>query len=109
MLNWQIDIQNLDFIDEKIKLVLKVKENNFGAGVITSLYRIGDKGVHGTLPLRAIDERCQDDKLGKEIEEYINNLFFYDPDRPEMKVCMYHDVGRGKHLHYQVHPKTRIK
>ena len=105
-MSWQIALYDLDFIDKILKLVISDKEKAFGVGVITSLYRVGDKGVHGTLPLRALDERCRHKPTGTMIEDYINSKWTYDPDRPEMRVCMYHDVGKGPHLHYQVHPKT---
>jgi hypothetical protein len=74
--------------------------------VITSLYRMDDPGVHGCLPLRGIDIRCLDDEEGANLESMVNSRWKYDPSRPHLKVCMYHDVGRGKHIHLQVHPYT---
>ena len=74
---------------------------------ITSLYRINDNGVHGTLPLRGIDLRCRESDFGKLIEDYVNNKWIYDPDRPDMKCCIFHDIGQGAHIHLQVHNKTR--
>lgn len=106
-MTWQIALYDLDFIDKTLKKILLDKEAAFGTGVITSLYRIGDKGVHGALPLRGIDERCKDRAVGERIEQYINERWAYDPSRPGMKVCMFHDVGQGFHLHYQSHPNTK--
>lgn len=106
-MTWQIAIYDLDFIDKTLKKVLLDKETAFGEGVVTSLYRIGDVGPHGTLPLRALDERCRDKAVGDRIAEYLNSRWIYDPGRPQMKVCMCHDAGKGIHLHYQVHPQTR--
>ena len=105
-MSWQIDIYNLEFIDKILKKVLLDKESVFGTGLLTSLFRIGDSGVHGTLPLRAVDERCRDKAVGDRVAGYINERWVYDPDRPQMQVCAYHDAGGGWHLHYQVHPKT---
>ena len=67
-----------------------------------------DLGVHGTLPLRATDLRCWDDDLGGRIQSWVNERWQYDPSRPHMTACMYHKNrgGDGKHLHFQVHPRT---
>jgi hypothetical protein len=77
---------------------------------VTSIFRMGEgEKIHHTG--RAID--LDDDiVLGpeekQEIADVINDLFAYDPERPEMKVAIYHTVeGRGgDHLHLQVHPRT---
>ena len=79
----------------------------FGLDTITSAFRAGDSGVHGTSPLRAIDLRCREASLGNMIAAEINHRWIYDPSRP-MKVCaICHDTGLGMHLHLQVHPQTR--
>lgn len=106
-MTWQIDIYDLKFIHPVLREVLRDREMRFGPGIITSLYRMGDPGVHGALPLRGIDERCHDDAFGKQVEDYINSNWIYDPERPEMQACSYHNAGQGWHLHYQVHPRTR--
>jgi hypothetical protein len=36
----------------------------------------------------------------------VNAAWQYDPQRPEMKCCLYHDVGKGAHFHLQVHART---
>jgi len=105
-MSWGIAIYDLDFIDKKLRRLLADKERVFGPGVITSLYRIGDDGAHGTLPLRAADERCQYKPQGDMIAEYLNDWWIYDSERPDMKVCMCHDTGQGLHMHFQVHPNT---
>ena len=79
-------------------------EEEFGTQAITSLYRIGDTGVHGTLPLRGVDLRCNVDSYN--IEKFVNDTWVYDIDRPHYKACMIHDVGGGVHIHLQVHPNT---
>ncbi len=105
----RIALQQLEFIDPKLRQIFEDLEQFFGELTVTSLYRIGDKGVHGQLPLRGIDVRCHDPARGKMAESYMNNLWNYDPNRPEMKVCIFHDVGKGAHLHLQSHPNsTRI-
>lgn len=77
-----------------------------GLDVITSAYRPGDPRCHGTLPLRALDFRCRVAFIGEMVAAYINERWLYDPNRPHMKVCMFHDTGKGYHLHIQVHPNT---
>ena len=46
----------------------------------------------------------------RELETHMNWLFCYDPERPELKVCLYHEVrGRGgDHLHFQVSENTKL-
>lgn len=102
-----IDLSQLEFIDKKLRDMAIETEENFGVDfVITSLFRIGDNGVHGTLPLRGLDWRCRDILFGKLVEDQINKHWKYDPTRPDMKCCMCHDVGGGIHLHLQVHANT---
>ena len=104
----RIDIEQLEFIDKKLRSMLLMLEAQFDVEfTITSLYRIGDNGVHGQLPLRGIDLRCQDEHLGRLVEDYINSIWEYDHGR-DLKCCMYHDAGSGDHLHFQVHPNTRL-
>ena len=75
--------------------------------VITSAYRPGDKGVHGTDPLRAIDIRSR--RLdATAVCEKINRHWQYDSTRPKLSCAIYHDVGRGPHIHLQVHDSTCI-
>jgi hypothetical protein len=76
--------------------------------VITSYYRNGDKGVHGTRPCRGIDLRTWNypSHVVMAVVDKINQRFIYDPDRPHMNCALYHDVGKGIHLHLQVHPAT---
>ena len=45
----------------------------------------------------------------KKIEEYINNKYYYDKNRPSKKVCLAHNVGAGMHFHFQTHPRTELK
>lgn len=107
----EIDIEQLEFIDKNLRLMVLdfFEENEFRETVITSLYRINDNGVHGQLPLRGIDIRWRLDwsPEGEQIAQWINERWQYDPDRPEKKCCIYHDVGQGAHLHFQTHPNTR--
>ena len=73
----------------------------------TSGYRKEDKGVHGTDPCRGIDIRSKDFDDPKAVEEDINAHWTYDPERPEKGCALFHDVGRGEHIHLQVHPRTK--
>lgn len=74
--------------------------------LITSSYRKGDKGVHGTEPYRGLDIRSWDQKSPEKIAEKINAHWQYDSTRPGMSCAMLHNVGRGMHIHLQVHPNT---
>lgn len=79
---------------------------HLGFDTITSAYRPDDNGVHGTMPIRGLDFRCRDPIIGKKLEEYINERWIYDPDRSDKNVALFHDIGKGAHLHVQVHPNT---
>jgi len=69
-----IDIGQLEFIDLKLRKILRHLEIETGYEfTITSLYRIGDKGVHGTLPLRGADLRMRNQQIGEAIAKLIND------------------------------------
>lgn len=81
-----------------------------GKVLITCGYEKRDyPSTHSTTPLRAIDIRSWYFKNPEEIEKQINDAFIYDPDRPEKKVCLYHDTGKGWHFHIQVHDRTQYR
>ena len=42
------------------------------------------------------------------IVEAVNANWIYDPSRPKKKCAVRHNVGRGDHIHLQVHPNTNI-
>ena len=75
--------------------------------VITSAYRPGDKGVHGTDPLRAVDLRSHG-LDAHAVCDSINEHWQYDSTRPKMRCAIFHDVGQGPHIHLQVHDRTCI-
>ena len=104
----KIDLMQLNFIDLKLRQMATEMEDNFRVEFeVTSLYRIGDGGVHGSLPLRGLDLGCKHGAIGKTVEEDINSKWQYDPYRPEKVCCMYHKTQSGQyHLHLQVHPNT---
>ena len=105
----EIDLIQLEFIDSKLRLIAIETEEAFGCVfVVTSLYRIGDDGVHGQLPLRGLDWRCRNLAFGNIVAEHINQYWQYDYSRPDMLCCRCHAVeGGALHLHLQVHPKTK--
>ena len=74
--------------------------------VITSARRYTG-GVHDTNPLRAVDVRCWDDDDGETVEVFTNT--WWDYGKPGKNVCLYHDAGSGKHLHFQVRDETRLR
>ena len=103
------DIGQLDYVHPKLRTLCMWLETTTGMEFTeTSRYRIGDTGVHGTLPVRGIDLRCKVKRIGVEIVEYINTHWVYDKSRPLKVVAMYHDVGDGWHIHLQVHDKTKM-
>jgi hypothetical protein len=81
--------------------------DTYGRTVITCGHRPGDKGVHGTDPCRGIDLRSWVFSNPEQIVEAVNGRWQYDPNRPDMRCAILHDVGSGKHIHLQTHPNTR--
>lgn len=70
--------------------------------------------THESIPLRAFDIRSR----GEDGREYswvqslvalINKRWVYDPARPAKSCAMYHNIGKGAHLHFQVGDKTIFK
>ena len=49
--------------------------------------------LHGVVPVRAIDIRSRDYEDPEAVVAEINDTYQYDPDRPNKKVCILHDVG----------------
>jgi len=62
--------------------------------------------VHSTIPVRAVDLRSWHYENPGEVAYKVNLEFIYDPDRPWLSCCVYHNVA-GWHFHIQVHPNTR--
>jgi len=86
-----------------------IYRNNFPT--ITSGYRKdkiheNDSGIHCTNPCRALDFSATKLIHPESVADDINAHWRYDPERPEMKCAVYHDVGFGHHLHLQVHDNT---
>lgn len=77
--------------------------------VITSGYRPGDSGVHGTTPCRGLDLRERTFTSPKHIEREVNEHWEYDPDRPTKTCCVLHGDGANRHLHLQTHNNTRLR
>lgn len=105
-------LKNLDVLnlEPMLQEIAEAVYERFGLDVVTSAFRPGDEGVHGTTPLRGIDFRCRDKFIGQHIAIWVNMRYRYDPDRIEKQCCICHDAGKGLHLHFQSHPDTiRIK
>lgn len=75
--------------------------------VITSAYRKGDSGVHGTIPCRGIDIRSWVYDDPQKIIDDINAHWIYDDKRPEKKCAILHDSGQGEHVHLQCSNRTK--
>lgn len=104
----RIDYQQLEFVDKKLRLIVKDLEREFRVEFeITSLFRIGDEGVHGQIPLRGTDLGCKNFDIGQAVEKYVNKTWSYDSTRPLKECCLFHDSGEGYHLHLQSHLLTR--
>ncbi len=95
-------IEVADYISEKYGMV------------ITESYRPRkhQNDLHGTDPVRALDGRIwQYETVGvaDRIAADVNSRWEYDPGRPHMKCVIIHRnaCGDGRHMHIQVHPKTR--
>lgn len=107
----RIDIKQLEFIDQTLRNILIELEAFTGFDfVITSMFRIGEaSSVHGQLPLRGIDLRIRDKIIGTAIENSINDLWRYDPARPDMHCAILHGEGSNLHLHVQSHHNSERK
>ena len=104
----KIDIKQLEFIDRNLRNLLVWVEKKVGVEfIITSLYRVNDFGVHGTLPLRGTDLRMRNSKIGLVVKDLINTHWLYDPERPKKKCAILHGVDSNLHLHIQVHRNTK--
>ena len=62
--------------------------------------------VHSTIPFRGEDVRSRVYDDPQAVVDDVNNHWTYDPARVAMKCAIYHDVGRGPHIHLQVHDNT---
>lgn len=106
----RIDIGQLKFIDLTLRDMVDWIEKSTGLEfTITSIYRDGDPGVHGTMPVRGIDLRMRNMFIGKEIERTINDEYIYDDNRPDLKCAILHGEGANLHLHLQTHPNTKVR
>ena len=102
----KIDFIQLEFIHPTMRKLLQWLEEIGIEFTITSLYRPGDEGVHGTLPLRGVDIRMRNKELGQRIEDMVNNSWRYDNKRAGFKCAILHGRDSNMHLHLQVHPNT---
>ncbi|RKZ92899.1 MAG: hypothetical protein DRQ40_08220 [Gammaproteobacteria bacterium] len=106
----RVDLNQLEFIHQALRNILIELEAYTGFDfTITSLYRIGDRGVHGQLPLRGTDLRMRDKTTGQAIQKIINDRWAYDPARPDMECAILHGNGSNLHLHVQIHHNTERK
>ena len=103
----KVDFMQIESFDVKLRELLDWLEKETGFEFTnTSPYRIGNKGVHGTMPLRGWDLRCRNLAVGRAISKLINSVWKYDTKRPRKKCCYLHGKGSKLHLHLQVHPNT---
>ena len=75
--------------------------------VLTCGYEARDyASTHSVVPLRAFDIRSWTFADPKAVVDEINAVWMYDYERPDKVIAIYHDVGRGAHIHIQVHDNT---
>lgn len=90
--------------------LLKWVSVRFSNLVITGGYEKRDyPSVHSVIPCRGVDIRSSIYEDPKAVVVDINTHWIYDYTRPEMKCAILHNVGRGMHIHLQVHGRTRNK
>ncbi len=94
-------------VDKILQEFLIWFRKTFGEPFITSTYRKGDTGVHGTIPLRGMDIRSYIYTSPQNVVDVINKIWSYDYKRPELKCAILHNTGKGMHIHLQTHPNTR--
>ena len=83
-------------------------DNGVSWAEITSMFRLGDKGVHGDYRGLDIGTDNIPYKLGQKAADYINKKYPYDPKRPKLDTCFFHAVpsndDSGYHYHFQTMP-----
>lgn len=62
--------------------------------------------VHSCLPFRGMDVRSRIYDDPQAVVDDVNAHWQYDTDRPWYPCAVYHNVGRGAHIHLQVHDQT---
>ena len=99
----------LKSFDRRLVAVICWWIDNFGRITITEGWRKKKhpNDLHGEDPVRAIDARSWEFKNAEQMAKKCNEVWAYDPARPQMEVCVYHDTGQGIHFHIQVHPNTK--
>lgn len=75
--------------------------------VITCAYEARSRpSPHDSIPYRAVDVRSTVFKFPEDVVADVNLHWIYDAERPNFKCALYHDTGRGVHIHLQVHDAT---
>ena len=95
--------------DPKLIRLIKWVVDEYGVITVTSGYREGDDGVHGTEPCRGLDIRSHIFVDPSGVTNRINVYWSYDYKRPDKLCSMVHNVGMGQHIHLQVHPNTFLR
>ena len=90
----------------KLANMLLWTQKTFGEVVITSAYRMDDPGVHGQNPLRGLDIRSYIYDDPTRVARLINEAWIYDLDRVTKTCALFHNSGKGDHIHLQVCDKT---
>lgn len=105
----RIDYMQMEFLDPKLRQLMKFVETETGFEFTgTSIYRMYDPGVHGTLPVRGFDIRMRNHDVGAAIERMVNVAWEYNANKPHKNCALLHGDGSELHLHLQVHPNTEL-
>lgn len=62
--------------------------------------------VHSVVPFRGMDVRSRVFPDPELVVTDVNLYWIYDPERPWLECAVYHDTGRGPHIHLQVCDRT---
>lgn len=65
-----------------------------------------ETSVHSVIPFRGMDVRSRIYEDPQGVAGDVNDHWTYHLARPWMMCAIYHDTGRGPHIHLQVHDNT---
>jgi hypothetical protein len=68
---------------------------------------LGGSGIHVTGRAVDVGARSIPEPLISAVTEWVNTRWQYDAQRPRLVVCYSKPHGSGRHLHFQVHERTR--
>lgn len=83
---------------------------NFDPIIVTCGYEYrAEASVHSVVPYRGLDIRSKVFENPQMVADRVNDIWVYDPLRPQYHCAKYHDSGRGEHIHLQAHDRTMMR